>query len=223
MLSEEESRHVARALRLKGGHPVVLVDGVGSVYSAEIESLGKIRVICRVMGPKKVFPKPDKSLVLVQSILKRESMDWLVEKSAELGVSRLVPVTTDRTVVKAGGNFDRWKKIAVSACKQSECPWLMEVGAPMALKEWLKQSTPKGSLRLLCLERSPCTVKACLQAHGRTANPVMFLIGPEGGFTPQESSLVLESGFQAVGLGPQVLRAETAALTLLNFIRYEWL
>jgi len=216
-LSDEESHHALKVLRLKPGDALSLFDGEGTEYPAVVKGIKRGRVTCVLTETIHHLPDSPK-VTLAVAVLKPAAMAWLVEKAVEIGVQAIQPMQTDRTVGR--GTVDRWRRIAVAAAKQCERAFLPLID-PVRPFEAIAVPPPHAHhVTLLCLERRPCTLMACLERVRSFASELMVLVGPEGGFTPQEVALAESRGLQTVGLGPRVLRSETAALAVLSVIRY---
>lgn len=221
-LRGEAANHVARVLRLNVGDALTVFDGEGAEYSARIAAVSRDEVRI-VPGERRANERESfLRLTLVQSISRGERMDWVVQKAVELGVTRIVPVLTERSVVRldaaqAHSKQRHWRGIAVSACEQSGRAQLPEITAAVPLAVWLAGLAP-GGLRVL---PSPDGT-AGLAALPPLAPEVLVLIGPEGGLSEREAGAVLGSGFRPVRLGPRVLRTETAAVVALALLQQRY-
>ena len=132
-LGEAESRHLASVLRVAPGDALTILDGRGRRREAIVDSVGKRGVTCQPHGGVETLPRPVVPITLFQCVAKQNRMDWLVEKAAELGVARLVPIVSARAVARpaSGEKSDRWQRIAESALRQSGSGWIMQVDAPL--------------------------------------------------------------------------------------------
>ena len=217
-LATAAAAHVSRVLRLGVGDELTLFDGNGSEYSAAIiESRGTtLRV--RVGAQRSIDRESPLRITLVQGISRGERMDWVVQKATELGVAAIVPVTTERSVVKldarqAQKKSDHWSAIAISACEQCGRNRLPEFAPPAAFERWLAEA-PRDGTRVLLDSRA----NAGLSSIGQSS-AVTLLIGPEGGLAPQERETAARSGFEPVRLGPRILRTETAAIAAISALQ----
>jgi 16S rRNA (uracil1498-N3)-methyltransferase len=206
--------HLARVLRARRGDRVVLFDGAGREADAVVESIGDDALVLEVAAPREAITG-GVSITLLVGLLKGEKMDWVVQKATELGVARLVPVVTDRAVVRldearAGARLARWARIAAEAARQSRRADVPEIATPVTLAEALAAAPPH-ALRILCHEGEAAPLAGAL----RPTPELVIGVGPEGGFAPDEVTAARDAGFSVVGLGPRVLRAETAALAAL--------
>ena len=234
-LDPGESHHVASVLRGAVGDSVQIIDGQGRTATGEITSVHKKETRLR-LGPIRILPPPPARLVLAVAIPKGSTMDWIIEKAVELGATEIVPLVTQRTVVRLNPS-DRperqrkWQRIAVEACKQCGQPWLPWVRTPRTLSEALLIVPPPSfALPLLASLEPPVRPLSSLwppSAPASTPTPeaasmdAAVWIGPEGDFTPEEYAQLRDAGLWPVALGPLTLRVETAAFVCLSVLRHE--
>lgn len=221
-LEGDAANHIARVLRLRPGDPLTLFDGSGAEHPARIEEFHRSAVIVTVGDPSAPLRESPLCLTLAQGISRGERMDWVVQKSTELGVSHIVPIQTERTVVKldaqqSARKLQHWQAIAIAACEQSGRNTLPRIAAPQTLHDFLRDTdadatrlllSPAGALRI-----NDLTPRACR---------ITVLIGPEGGLSEPEQRAALGAGFLAVRLGPRVLRTETAAVAALTLLQHRF-
>lgn len=216
-LPETAARHV-QVLRLQPGDAIGLFDGQGGAYHAEVVSMGRQVVQVRATAARPLQAVPERRVTLAVGMPANERMDWLVEKATELGVTRLVPLLTDRTVVRLQGEratrrVAHWQAIAAAACEQSGRDLLPHIEPVQSLREWLQAERDPTPLRIrlsLAPEAQPAT--SIVQESTRALHAAL---GPEGGWSPAEEQALAEAGHVPVSLGQAVLRSETAALTVL--------
>ena len=218
-LSPEESRHLAKVLRAERGTVVEALDGRGTVWRAEVADTNPREVTLRALEETRVEP-PAPSYELGVALPKGGRMDDLARQLVELGVSRLSPLLTERTEAgkaaeRGAAKVEKWRRIAVEACKQSGNPWLPEIFEPRPFIDWLK-ALPAGGARWL---GSPGAAPPGFCGEGAEVANVALAIGPEGGFTAGEAEQAAQAGFLPAGLGPYVLRVETAAVAALAVAR----
>ncbi len=221
----DDLRHIRTVLRKKPGDALVLCDGMGTEYTVKIVEVGRAEILTEITD--RVIREIKRPLVtLGQGLPKFDKMDWIVQKATELGVSRVVPLITERTVVKVKderARTVRWQKICREAAMQSDRPDIPSVGQIVSFKDFLR--TPNSELPTLLLlpwEEGTEPIKNVLRQNPDAKN-VVVLIGPEGGFSAREAAAAREKGFHAVSLGTNILRAETAAVAVLSMILYEYL
>lgn len=217
------ANHIARVLRLRVGDPLILFDGLGGEYAARIDELRKDAVLVTVGEHNARECESPLSITLAQGVSRGERMDWVVQKATELGVHRIVPVLTERTVVRldakqAENKLRHWRAVAIAACEQCGRNRVPEVAPPLPLHEFLARGTPQG-MRLLLSPTGTRRVSELQPADA--ASGVTVLIGPEGGLAENEQTAALRAGFEALRMGPRVLRTETAALAALTAIQLQ--
>jgi 16S rRNA (uracil1498-N3)-methyltransferase len=221
--------HIARVLRLRVGDALTLFNGRGGEYGGSIEEIRRDGVLVTVLEHREVERESPFHLTLAQGISRGERMDWVVQKATELGVSRIVPVFTGRSVVhldekQAARKVQHWRSIAICACEQSGRNRIPEVAHPIGLYELLEQRAAEGTAAggapscSAALLLSP-TASMRLADIPLTYSAATVLIGPEGGLAEVESEAAIKSGYTPVRLGPRVLRTETAAVCALTLLQ----
>lgn len=220
-LPAEVVRHV-NVLRLREGEEIVLFNGNGKSYPAVLQALSKRSAQALITQEEESDNESPLDITLVQAVSSGERMDFTLQKSVELGVKRIIPVSSARSIVKLGGEraekrVARWQEIVVSACEQSGRNIVPTVSPLMGFKEML-QCLPESDVKLLLGLNQAQSLKDVV------GNPkkIVFMVGPEGGWTPEEEALALEAGFQSVLLGKRVLRTETAALAAIAAMQTLW-
>ena len=213
-LAGQEAHHLAHVLRLGVGRTVVLFDGQGNEAEAVIESVSKREVRLRP-GPVRRPPRPmSVSITLAVAPPKGDRFRWLVEKATELGVRRLVPLITERTIVHPReGKLEKLRQTVIAACKQSGRSELMELMDPIGFSrmcDGFKIKTSSESPRALILQPGGDPLARVLA--DASPSPTILLIGPEGGFTDSEIELARSAGVRIASLGRTILRTETAAI-----------
>lgn len=222
MASESATRHLTRVLRLKEGSVVSVFDGRGHEHSARIESCGSKRAALRVGSDVHPVPESPARITLLQGISRGERMDFVVQKTTELGVVGIRPVFTERSVVKldekrSRRRLEHWRSVAISACEQSGRATLPEILTPIPLEPALL-TIETGGLRILL---DPCG-ESILPSGPLPAGGVTLLIGPEGGLSGAERQLARSLGFTSLAIGPRILRTETAAVAAVTLIQSIW-
>jgi 16S rRNA (uracil1498-N3)-methyltransferase len=217
-LQGSAASHVTRVLRLRLGEALTLFNGAGGEYAARIDQAHGGEVTLAVGEQQMIERESPLPLTLVQGISRGERMDLVVQKATELGVGRIVPVLTERSVVRldahqADRKLIHWRAIVVSACEQSGRNRLPEVLPPAGLREFLRSGAATGT-RLLLSPLAPRRLAEVKPDGGATV-----LIGPEGGLSEEEQQAAVQAGFEAVRMGPRVLRTETAALAALALLQ----
>jgi len=224
VLEGREHRHLSRVLRARSGDVVVLFDEEGTKYKARVEDVAAeaTTLACLDRTPGE---GPKTRIGLAQALLKVKTMDFVVQKAAELGLADFFPVAAAHSVSrleeKSLRKVDRWEKIAREASKQSRLGWPIRIHAPLALDEFLEGPPPEAAL-FLSERRGPLLRDVlCADRDGLPASAVI-LVGPEGGWTEAEEASISGRGYEAVSLGRSVLRAETAALAAAALLSHFW-
>lgn len=225
VVDSEDVNHITRVLRLKEGDRISVCDGQGYDYEAQIQRLEKRRVICSVLSKTIAETEPEIEVVLFQALPKASKMEYIIQKTTELGISKIVPCRLSRCVVhldakNASKKAERWQKIAEAAAKQcgrGKIPQILPVTEFKEAVEQMKQAE-------LSFAPYECEEQNCLKPvlHSvRKPRTVSFMIGPEGGFDPAEIEFIRKSGIIPVTLGKRILRTETAGEAVLSMIMYE--
>ncbi len=219
VLTAEASRHLVRVLRLRIGDAIRLFDGRGGEYAARISDIDDPRAVRVTIESHEIIERESRlDLTLAQVVARGERMDLIVQKAVELGVRRIVPLTSRRCNVRlderrAARRLEHWRGIVVSACEQCGRNRLPEVLPLVPIEAWLSRPGDRADRLVL----APSARRGLGRwADGRASDgPVTLLVGPEGGLTPDEIETCLANGFEAVGLGPRILRTETAGLAAI--------
>jgi 16S rRNA (uracil1498-N3)-methyltransferase len=225
-LPRESGAHLAKVLRARSGDAVVLFNGDGREFAGAIEKVQGSRVSASIGSARIVERESPLQLTLVQCVPRGDRMDFIVQKATELGVVRIVPVLSQRSVVRldasqATSKQAHWRSVAVSACEQCGRNRLPSVDTPLPLLSYLgglAQAVAGERRFVLEPERAQGTERAAAPmdlASSAAASRMQVAIGPEGGFAPEELEAFDLSAFSRVGLGPRVLRTETAAIAAI--------
>jgi 16S rRNA (uracil1498-N3)-methyltransferase len=224
VLEGREHRHLSRVLRARPGDIVVLFDEEGTKYTARVEEVSaEATTLARLDRTPGEGRKT--RIGLAQALLKAKTMDFLVQKAAELGLAEFFPVAAVRSISKLEEKslrkIERWEKIAREASKQSRLGWPFRIHAPLSLAEFLEDPLPEAALFLS--ERQGRLLRDVLRAdRGCAPASAVVLVGPEGGWTSEEEGTIAGRGYEAVSLGRSVLRAETAALSAAALLSHYW-
>lgn len=220
ILGPEETRHLSEVLRLREEQEVHVFDGEGGEFVCTVETVtkkGAILAIVRSCEPR--CPESPLNLTLAPALTKGEKFELVIQKAVELGVTRLVPLATDRCDVKVKDpekRLERWSRITIEASKQCGRAKLMEIAPVTDFSRFIADPTPD-NLHLLFTERSgrPFSTETPL-------NSLTALIGPEGGWSDGELTLAESHGVNLVTLGGRILRAETAAVTIVSILQHRY-
>lgn len=232
LLTGPEAHHCRNVLRLHPGDRAVLFNGRGREITAEITSLDPREVTLRKQHESSTPPLRCR-ITLGQAIPKGKNMDLIVQKAVEIGASEIVPIISDRTIVRldeddAAQKQAKWQTIAIEAAKQCGQNWLPEVQTPRTLAQFFARGHALFDLQLIgSLQSDAQHLRTILSEyfteHAEPPTRVLIVIGPEGDFTPAELALARSHGCRGITLGPIVLRVETAAIYCLSVLSYELL
>lgn len=219
-LEETAAHHLSKVLRMQAGRELVLFNGNGGEFDATIHEVSKKNVIALVAEHSSENRESPLQLELVIGISRGERFEWVLQKATELGVTKIIPLVTERTEVKMNGDrqgkmLDRWQHIIISACEQCQRNLLPEIAAPVHLNDYLPQVN--SDLRFVLHHRDSKTLPT-----EQKPQSISLLIGPEGGLSKDEIALAQQHNFNALTLGPRVLRTETAPIAAISLVQYLW-
>lgn len=233
-LPKSIGHHAARVLRLKHGAGLILFNGRGGEFQAVITHIDRKSAAVVIEKRLAIERESQLSITLAQAICASEKMDWIVQKAVELGVNRVQPLATKRSIVRLSvergeKRLDHLRKVVISACEQCGRNFIPEVLPPVPLPDWLRRqviyhgdlagNAPSNSFFML----SPAA-KEGLRYYSRTSRmtAITLLVGPEGGFARDEEASALAAGFLPLSLGPRILRTESAALVAIAAMQALW-
>ncbi|MCK9387334.1 MAG: 16S rRNA (uracil(1498)-N(3))-methyltransferase [Sulfuritalea sp.] len=221
-LAAEAAHHALKVLRVGAGDTAILFDGRGGQWSATLNPAGKaLRATLNEFDDSE--REPPLVLTLVQALPASDKMDWVVQKAVELGVVRIQPVMAKRSLVRLSGEraarrVEHWRNIAIAACEQSGRNRVPAVAPILDLPQYLGLAAQDNALRFVCAPGAA----GPLRDLAAPVVPVVLLVGPEGGFEEDEMLAARAAGFQPIGLGPRVLRTETAGLGAVAAMMALW-
>src|ERR1700722_2078348 len=225
-LPPDTASHLAKVLRARLGDELILFNGDGREFNGAIDAVRGSRVSASVGDSRQVDRESPLAITLVQCVPRGDRMDFIVQKATELGVSRIVPVLSQRSVVRldagqAESKAAHWRAVAVSACEQCGRNRLPSLDAAQPLLSYLGNSAPALGPRLVFAPESTSPPPQGEQRSGRKPQiaAAEIAIGPEGGFAPDELEAFRLAGFSQVGLGPRILRTETAAIAAVVWLQ----
>ncbi|MBA2241269.1 MAG: 16S rRNA (uracil(1498)-N(3))-methyltransferase [Chthoniobacterales bacterium] len=231
LLTGAEAHHCRNVLRLQPGDKAAVFNGRGKEVTAEIVSLHPRAIVLRKLHEATTPPLRCR-ITLGQAIPKGKNMDLIVQKAVEIGAAEIVPIVSDRTVVRlagddAAGKQAKWQTVAIEAAKQCGQNWLPEVQRPRTISQSFATARRHDLQLIGSLQTDALHLKTILtdysDGHENRPASVLMLIGPEGDFTPAELNLARAHGCRPMTLGPIVLRVETAAIYSLSVLSYELL
>lgn len=226
MITGTDVNHIKNVLRLSEGKEIVINNGQGYDYKCIIKVIGTDRVVTQIVESTYSDVEPNVETVLFQSLIKGEKMEFVIQKGVEIGVTTIVPIITERCVVKLetekkqASKIERWQKIAESAAKQSRRGIIPQILRPMTFKEAISYARKEGLENCIPFEHEEAHhIKPYLQSI--SASKIGIFIGPEGGFTDEEIAYATNQQVSPITLGKRILRSETAGLVVLANIMYE--
>ena len=226
-LTGTEARHITKVLRMATGDRIILMDGQGNRFQASILSSGPGTVRVTL---EKAVPPPAPSpveMILCQALIKSRPMDLVIQKCSELGVTRIIPFQSERTIVKldktrAASKTKHWKEIARSSAKQADRDKPAMIGGIIPFPHCLDEEGGGDILKVILWEQEGTLDLKELLKKPPLNRRIIGIVGPEGGFSREEIRLADAKGFMPVSLGRRILRAETAAIALVTIVQYEW-
>jgi 16S rRNA (uracil1498-N3)-methyltransferase len=228
-LCGDEAHHALRVLRIQTGERVMVLDGAGHEISCEVREVTK-RTVALAALQKHTAPPLPCQITLLQAVPKAKAMDCIVQKATELGAARVVPILSERTVVRLDGEdatdkAEKWQQIAIESIKQCGSPWLTKIELPVTLKDYLARRERFKLTFIASLQddgRHPREfIQQFRKEHNRLPETACVWIGPEGDFSPAETNHIKAEGALPITLGRLVLRSDTAALYSLSVLNYE--
>jgi 16S rRNA (uracil1498-N3)-methyltransferase len=228
-LHGREAHHALRVLRVKYGEMVSILDGIGNEFLCTVENCSRDAVTLSV-SLKNFTPSPPCSITLLVAVPKGKIIEDIIQKSVELGASRIVPLLTERVATHldagaAADKRDKWQQVAIEAIKQCGALWLPKIEAPVTIGQFLARPERFDLSLVGSLQTERRHPRECFEEfqtkHGRRPQSAAVWIGPEGDFTLEELKAIQNSGAQPISLGKLVLRVETAAVYCLSILNYE--
>ena len=225
-LDGAEAHHLAHVMRAKVGDEVTLFDGSGTEFIARVVAIGRSSVDLAVLARQEIDRELPRRITLAVSLPKGDRQRWLVEKATELGMARLVPLVTERSVAQpVASALVRLERSVIEASKQCGRNRLMQISEPLRWRDFVA-GTPANAFRWIAhpsFRRSePLSLRERVGVResideASCAAEFIFAVGPEGGFTDDEVRKALDAGWQSLSLGPRILRVETAAIALASW------
>jgi 16S rRNA (uracil1498-N3)-methyltransferase len=220
-LPQDAANHVGKALRLRAGDALVVFDGRGGEYEAAILRIDRDRVDVKTGAFRDADREPPLQIGLVQGLPEADKMDWILQKSVELGVGWIQPVICERSVVRLSGDRaarreSHWQRVVIAACEQCGRNRVPAVRPTAAFRDWAAQPSQAARWMLAPGAGEP------LASQEAPAGSVELLVGPEGGLSERELDIAATIGFASLSMGPRVLRTETAPLAALSAMQALW-
>ncbi|MCQ4726721.1 16S rRNA (uracil(1498)-N(3))-methyltransferase [Anaerotignum faecicola] len=223
-IRDEDAKHLGGVLRAKEGDIVEACDGRGMDYSCVIKEVGKTEILMEIESARPTESEPKTKITLFQGLPKADKMELIIQKCVEIGVWRIVPVAAERSVVRlegkdAGKKLERWRKISLSAAKQSGRGIIPEIGEIVSFKEAVKMAACFDGAAIPYEKEEKNGIKE--YANSFDGSSLGLFIGPEGGFDDREIEFAVKNNISPVTLGKRILRTETAAMVSAAILLYE--
>lgn len=220
-LPADVSHHLKNVLRKQQGEHVILFNGLGGEYEAEIIHLAKKDVHVHIIEFRDIERESPLDITLAQGISKGQRMDFTIQKAVELGVHKIAPILNQRSNIqlkddRKENRLKHWQQVIISACEQSGRNTIPELFMPMSVSEWLEQDT--NSRKLVLAPEGQTRLSSLKGTHEKTS----ILIGSEGGLSQDEINRAIDKGCLSVQMGPRIFRTETAALVVLSACQSLW-
>lgn len=219
-LSDGVVQHVSRALRMRPGEQVTLFNNSGNEYLCELVNVEKRSATVKVLNILDISRNSPLNVHIGQAISRGERMDYAVQKSTEMGMSSMTPLTSERCEVRLKEDrqekrVQHWQQVAISACEQSLRNSVPHIAPVTSLNDWIQ--SVDAELKLVLHHHT----EAPLQQMDKPGS-VALLVGPEGGLSEEEVAMALEAGFKPLAIGPRVMRTETAPVAAQSIMHYLW-
>lgn len=242
IITGKDAHHLAYSLRAKKGDKIIAVDKSGNTATVELTDFEKEKIFAKCVSEiKKISQIFSKKITLAECLPKQNKFDIVVEKATELGVDKIAPLISDRTIARPGNfraktKLERWARVAKETAEQCARDTLPEFGEILELRDWLKNIEPtlgrfvenkfdcKGALLLFCYEKeTEEKIQNILREYkiSDCDKDIIILIGPEGGFSEREVREIKSAGGVSVSLGKRILKTDTAAISTLAVVQYE--
>ena len=222
----EEAKHILLVLRYGCGGVIEVVDGCGTRYKVRIEEISRDFLQGRILSRTHKENEPNCHLTLAQAVCRKERMDFLIEKATEIGVSSIIPILTERNLIKVSGvsrekkRIDRWRRLAIASMKQALRTVLPEIQDIIQFEQLLSKIKRFDLCLIASLTKDSKSIKECKPLKGGLKN-VLLIVGPEAGFTEEELSKAKAKGAIPLSLGARRLRTETAGVVFSSLVLHQ--
>lgn len=220
--------HATRVLRLKQGNIITLFNGKGGEFLAQIEHISKTCTTVKINKYCEIERESPLTIELAQAVCTNEKMDWIIQKSVELGINYIQPVTTERSVVRlsperASKRLRHWQQIVIAACEQCGRNHIPAVLSLKSLPDWFNNKKINKTPQQYYFMLSTTAIESLKNIPSLPgASKITILVGPEGGLTPEEEATALFAGFSSLRMGKRILRTESAALATIAAMQALW-
>ena len=223
-LGSQTHIHATKVLRLKTGDKFALFNGDGFDYVAKVAEVTKHKTLVEIIDKYEVNHESPLTITLAQGLAASDKMDWIIQKAVELGIQSIQPLFTERSIVKldrerADKKLEHWRTVALAACEQTGRSAIPKILSPLPLSQWLSdQEKQTETLRLIL---TPLKAQNINHLNQKPSS-IIFMVGPEGGFSEKEMALASHSAFIPVNFGERILRTETASIVALSIMQNLW-
>lgn len=223
-LGSQTHIHATKVLRLKSGDQFALFNGDGFDYVAKVIEGSKHKTLVEIIDKYEVSHESPLHITLAQGLAANDKMDWIVQKAVELGIQSIQPLFTERSIVKldrerADKKLEHWRTVALAACEQTGRSDIPKIFNPLPLNQWLSDQDKKvETLRLILTPFKAQNINHLDQKP----SSIVFMVGPEGGFSEKEMTSALNNAFIPVNFGKRILRTETASIVALSIMQNLW-
>lgn len=230
LIKEDDFHHITRVMRMKPGEEIYCVNSNQQTARCTIENITENEIVAKVIQWVEEDMELPVTVTIVSGLPKGDKLEWIIQKGTELGAHEFIPFIASRSIVKwdakkSDKKISRWNKIAKEAAEQSHRAVIPNVSAPVSLKELIKMAADYDVLIIAYEEEAKAQESANLMrsfSSMKKGQSLLVVFGPEGGLSDSEVELLKEKGFVACGLGPRILRTETAPLYLLSAVSYHF-
>jgi 16S rRNA (uracil1498-N3)-methyltransferase len=220
IISDDKARYLTTVLRCRTGDDLVIFNGTGQCLHAVISEITRKQVTVQVIEKYPCNLESPVNIHLMQGILKGGKMDFVIQKTTELGIKEITPFISERGTVRETGKTDRWRKIAEEASRQSGRNRVPLIHAPVSFRNLFQSQSGVQRQGCIFYEEGGVPLKSLAESLSVQPAEILILIGPEGGFTGDEVAIAKEHGFFIASLGKRILRAETAAISAVTLVQY---
>ena len=224
-LDDFATHHALKVLRLKKGDELILFNGDGYDFQGQIINIAKKRVEVMINSRRIVANESNLKVTLLQALISNEKMDLIIQKTTELGISEIQPIVCQRGIVKIKNDkiekrLLHWKQVSIGACEQCGRAKIPVINKPENITKYLEKIIMSDkSLKIIL---SPTAIKSLNEISYSIDQNIKVLIGPEGGFSKKELELATKKNFLPVKIGPRILRTETAPISIMSILQYEY-
>lgn len=222
VMDDFAAHHAIKVLRIKNDDKLILFNGDGSDYHGQVININKKNIEVLINSKKIINNESNLNVTLLQALTSNDKMDWIIQKTTELGINNIQPIICERSIVKIKNDkikkrLFHWQQVSIAACEQCGRSKIPKIIMPEHINKYLEQiSSSDSSLKIIL---SPTAKKTINDIHYNSEQNIKVLIGPEGDFSDQELELAVKNYFIPVRIGPRILRTETAPISILSILQ----